>query len=79
MTKTTISLPEKLKRQLESVAKLEGRSQAEIIREAIEEAMRKRAHRKARKPRIPLFTADLGFPPDLAEKVDEYLEGFGEK
>lgn len=43
MTKTTVTLPEALKRQLENAAKTEHRSQAEIIREAIEEAMRKRA------------------------------------
>jgi len=74
MAKTTVSLPDRLKRQLENAAKIERRSQAEIIREAIEEAMRKRVRPK---PTIPLTTKPFG-PPDLAERFDEYLEGFGE-
>lgn len=74
MTKTTIYLPEELKRQVEVAAKLDGRSEAEIIREAIAEAMRKRVPPK---PRIPLIAKGLG-RPDIAERVDEFLEGFGE-
>jgi hypothetical protein len=80
MAKTTIELPDTLKRQVENAAKIEHRTEGEIILEAIEEAMRKkRVPKTARKPRIPLFTNDSEFPPDLAEKVDEYLEGFGKK
>jgi Arc/MetJ-type ribon-helix-helix transcriptional regulator len=74
MTKTTISLPEELKRQLENAARLEGRTQAEIIREAIEEAMRKRVRPR---PTLPLTTLGLR-RSDIAERVDEYLQGFGE-
>jgi len=74
MNKTTIYLPEELKRQVETAAKLDGSSEAEIIRQAVEEAMRKRVPPK---PRIPLFEAGT-LPSDLAERVDEYLEGFGE-
>jgi metal-responsive CopG/Arc/MetJ family transcriptional regulator len=80
MTKTTISLPDRLKRQLENAAKIERRSQAEIIREAIEEAMRKKRVPRdpRRKPRIPLIADDAKFPPDLVENIDEYLTGFGD-
>ena len=74
MNRTTIYLPEELKRQVETAAKLDGSSEAEIIRQAVEEAMRKRVPPK---PRIPLFEAGT-LPSDLAERVDEYLEGFGE-
>jgi len=74
MNKTTIYLPEELKRQVETAAKLDGSTEAEIIRQAVEEAMRKRVPPK---PRIPLFEAGT-LPSDLAERVDEYLEGFGE-
>ena len=72
MAKTTISLPDKLKRQVENAAKTERRSQAEIIREAIEEAMRKRVRPK---PTIPLTTKRLP-RPDMAENFDDYLKGF---
>ena len=73
MAKTTINLPDALKRQIENAAKIERRSQTEIIREAIEEAMRKRVRPK---PTIPLTTKRLP-RPDMAENVDEYLKGFG--
>ena len=73
MTKTTVTLPERLKRQLENAAKIEHRSQAEIIREAIEDAMRKRVRPK---PTIPLTTKRLP-RPDMAENFDKYLKGFG--
>jgi hypothetical protein len=80
MAKTTIELPDELKRQVEDAAKLEHRTQTEIIREAIEEAMQKKRIRRgpAPKPTLPLFTDDSMFPPDLAENIDKYLEGFGE-
>ena len=73
MAKTTISLPDTLKRQIENAAKIERRSQAEIIRQALEEAMRKRVRPK---PRLPLTTKWLP-RPDMAENFDEYLKGFG--
>jgi DNA-binding TFAR19-related protein (PDSD5 family) len=73
MAKTTVELPDALKRQLENAAKIEGRSQAGIIREALEEAMRKRVRPK---PRLPLTTKRLP-RPDMAENFDEYLKGFG--
>lgn len=79
MAKTTIELPDELKRQVEDAAKLEHRTEAEIIREAIEEAMRKKRVPRDpnRKPRIPLFEPGM-FPSDVAGNVDKYLEGFGD-
>jgi Arc/MetJ-type ribon-helix-helix transcriptional regulator len=73
MTKTTVDLPEELSRQVENTARLEGRSKSAVIRQAVEEAMQKRARPK---PRIPLFTKELP-EPDMAERVDEFLKGFG--
>ena len=75
MAKTTIELPEDLKRQVEIAAKLDRRTEEEIIRAAVEEAMKKRVPPK---PRLPLFTDDSKFPADLVENFDEYLKGFGE-
>ncbi len=79
MAKMTIELPDELKRCVEDAAKLEHRTEDEIIRDAIDEAMwRKRVPRTPRpKPTIPLTTKPLG-RPDVAERVDEYLKGFGE-
>ena len=73
MAKTTIDLPDDLKQQVENAAKIEQRTEDEIIRAAVEEAMRKRTRPK---PRLPLFTKELP-EPDMAERFDEYLKGFG--
>jgi len=72
MRKTTVYLPEELKRDLERAAAVSGQSEAELIREGVERVV---ALRIPRKPRIPLFRTGR---PDLAERVDELLEGFGE-
>jgi hypothetical protein len=73
MVRTTVALPEDLKRLLKEAARAEGRSEAELIREGV----RRVVHRHAtRPPTIPLFTSD---DPTLAEHVDEYLRGFGER
>lgn len=74
MKKTTLYLPDELKQEIELAAEADGSSEAEVMREALEAAMK---HRLPPKPRIPLF-AKGKFPRDLAEKVDEYLKGFGE-
>jgi hypothetical protein len=70
MTKTTIYLPDHLKRQVEQAAEREKKSEAEIIREAISAAM---LERTPPAPTIPLF--EDGFDdPTIAERVDELLE-----
>lgn len=73
MEKTTVYLPEDLKQALRRAARAAGRSEAELIREGI--GLVTGSHRIA-EPRLPLF--DSG-QPDLAERVDEALIGFGER
>jgi Arc/MetJ-type ribon-helix-helix transcriptional regulator len=73
MRKTTVYLPEELKSQLEAVARRERRSEADLIREAVERLTRELRPR----PRIPLVDS-VGAPTDLAENDEAYLEGFGE-
>lgn len=74
MVKTTVYLPEELKHALERVAATEGRSEADIIRDAIHERV-SRPRRRA--PRLPLVDTGFG-DPTAAHRVDELLaEGFG--
>jgi len=72
MIKTTVYLPESLKRQLQQLAKRLGRSEAQLIRDAIEQAVR---DQPSPRPRLPLFTSN---DRNLAEHVDDALAGFGE-
>ena len=73
MRKTTVYLPDDLKRELGRVAAARGCSEAELIREAVrtlaEEAV-------SRRPRLPLFKSGKR---GLAERVDRALAGFGER
>jgi predicted transcriptional regulator len=64
--KTTVYLPDDLKADLEREAKRRGLSEAQVIREAIAAAVNRP------RPRPGIISGPL-----LAEKVDEYLEGFG--
>jgi Ribbon-helix-helix protein, copG family len=73
MEKTTVYLTEAQKRALERVAKASGRSEAELIREGVELVA---AQHGVAEPTLPLFESHL---PDLAEAVDEALDGFGER
>jgi len=73
MRKTTIYLPDDLKAALERVAEREHRSEAEIIRQAVRDALEERT---VPEPRLPLSHGSLG-DPAIAERVDEALEGFG--
>lgn len=71
MKKTTIYLPDELKRRVEFAAKQQGRSEADVIRDAIEAAVKP----KAPEPKIPLIKLRR---TNIAERVDELLaEGFG--
>jgi len=72
MVKTTVYLPEPLKERLELVASRERRSEAEVIRAALDEYTAGRV-----RPRLPLFEGKNS-PPDLAERDEEFLAGFGE-
>lgn len=60
------------KRSLERLARTTGRSEAELIRAGIDAVTH---GARVAEPRLPLFESGQ---PDLAERVDEALEGFGE-
>ena len=69
MKKTTIYLPESLKREVERQARRRSCSEAEVIRQAIQDAVARP------KPRSGIIPGD----DSLARNVDEYLKGFGER
>jgi hypothetical protein len=73
MERTTVYLTETQKRALERASRLTGRSEAELIREGVEVVT---SRHQVAEPVLPLFESGL---PDLAEQVDEALEGFGEE
>jgi plasmid stability protein len=73
MNKTTVYLPEGLKRSLRRLAAASGRSEADLIREAI--AARIQADAGPR-PHGRLFESG---DPSLAENAEEALAGFGDR
>jgi predicted transcriptional regulator len=74
MTKTSVYLPDQLKHELSAVARRRGRSEAELIREAITRLVAEEGQDRPR-PKPGLFASN---DPHLAERVDEVLaEGFG--
>lgn len=73
MVKTTVYLPEELKHRVERAAAAEQRSEADVIRSAID---RYTAARERPRPRVPLVESFRN--PGLSERVDEELAGFGE-
>jgi hypothetical protein len=73
MRKTTVYLSERLKSELARAAVEAGRSEADLIREGIELVTGRVG---GAEPRLPLFASGR---PDLAERVDEHLVGFGER
>lgn len=74
MKKTTVYLEPWLDHNLRLIAEEEGKSKAEVMREALATRVM-----DAVQPRIKAIGAieDDG-PTDLADNVDRYLEGFGE-
>jgi hypothetical protein len=72
MEKTTVYLTAEQKRGLARAARVEGRSEAELIREGIESVVQR--HRVA-DPTLPLFASGH---PDLASTIEADLDGFGE-
>lgn len=72
--KTTVYLPDELKVKIEETAVREGRSEADVIRDALEQSV---ARRRAPEPRVPLPNLALG-DPTVAERAGDLLEGFGE-
>lgn len=72
MEKTTVYLPQDLKRALARIAAARGQSEAALIREALSAAT---ARGKPPRPRLPLFQSGK---PGLAERAEKALAGFGE-
>ena len=71
--KTTVYLNSADYRRLQALASQEGRSAAELIREAVAEYAERRGAR--RRPRsIGAFRSGRS---DLAARAEEFLEGFG--
>ena len=77
MKKTTIYLPDELKAGLESAAAAAGRSEAELIREAVGELVDRS---QPPRPRLPLFSSgDPGLAERVAEQPEQEFAGFGER
>ncbi len=72
MRKTTVYLPDDLKRRLMQTAQRRGEPEAALIRAAIERLL---AEEGTPRPTLPLFRSG---DATLAERVDEALSGFGE-
>jgi Arc/MetJ-type ribon-helix-helix transcriptional regulator len=72
--KTTIYLPDRLKRKIELAASRQRRSEADVIRDAVSKVLEE--ERTFPEPRIPLGAFTLG-APDVAERAEELLDGFG--
>lgn len=73
MVKTTVYLPEQTKQRLARAAVRRHRSEAELIRDAIEQLLQ--SEPPVRRPALGIF--DSG-DPSFAERADEILaEGFG--
>jgi len=72
MLKTTVYIPEDVKRALGRVAIARGVTEAELIREALRALT---SQSTPPRPRLPLFKSGK---PGLAERVDKALERFGE-
>ncbi|MGH7919516.1 MAG: ribbon-helix-helix protein, CopG family [Candidatus Dormibacteraceae bacterium] len=72
MERTTVYLTPALKARLARAAAASGRSESALIREGIELVT---TYAASPEPRLPLFSSGRA---DLAERVDEYLAGFGE-
>ena len=73
MNKTTVYLPDELKRALRQMAAASGRSEADLIREAIAAQV---ASASWPRPKGGLFASG---DRSLSEHVDEALAGFGER
>jgi hypothetical protein len=70
MLKTTVYFPDELKRRIEYTAQIERKSEAEIIRAAVDAYT---LHTNPPRPKFPLFSS--GKP---IEDWDEAMRGFGE-
>jgi Arc/MetJ-type ribon-helix-helix transcriptional regulator len=71
--RTTVYFPDEMKAAIEREAARLGVTEAEVIRSAVTALLESR---KERKLHLPLFSEGLG--EDIATRLDELLEGFGE-
>lgn len=71
MQKTTVYIPDDMKKALGKAAAARGISEASLIREALHAVT---AQIPPPRPRLPLFKSGK---PHLAERMDESLSGFG--
>ena len=69
MNKTTVYLPEDLKRGVERLARQRSCSEAEVIRQAVQDAMLRP------KPESGIIPGDSSW----AERADDYMAGFGDR
>ncbi len=69
MVKTTVYLPDDLKRAVENEARRSGASEAEVIREAI----RASVGAATPAPRPGILETDT----PIADRLDDFLTGFG--
>ena len=69
--RTTIYLPGELKARLELAARIQGRTESDVICEALERAL---GEQPVPRPRLPL-AEPTSQTTNLAEQVDELLEG----
>ena len=71
MEKTTVYLTTDQRRALARAARATGKSEAELIRQGIDVVT---SDHGIAEPTLPLFESGQ---PDLAERVEELLDGFG--
>lgn len=74
MIKTTVYLPEALKRRLASIARRRRTTEAQLIRDGVEQIIRDDVPRR---PTFPLFRS--GKPLLFDAPDEELLKGFGER
>jgi hypothetical protein len=73
VTKTTVYLPDDLKLALARIASSRGRSEADLIREALRDLVQRSV---APRPIGALFASG---DPSLSDHVEDALDGFGER
>ncbi len=73
MHKTTFYLPDDLRSELRRLAAETGQSESELVREGI------RLTTARHRPTAPRAGISESGDPNLSERVDELLEGFGRR
>ncbi len=72
IVKTTVYLPDADYRRMKALARADGRSTAELLRQAVREYANRRAATT-----LPRSVGMLGAGAELAERAEELLDGFG--